>query len=86
MAYATGMLLGAFLIPYLVYGWRYLDDDEPFMWYQIVWPAVWLWRDIYFHSKASFRRVKGTLKIVSLLALCGAWIGWGIADGLLRLL
>jgi hypothetical protein len=84
MAYALGMLLGAFFIPYCFYGWRYLDDDEPFKWYHLIWPLDLIWKDIYFHSRASFRRALKNLKTIAPLVLFGAWIGWGIADGLMR--
>lgn len=82
--YAVGMLLGAFFLPYLIYAWWYLDEDEPFKWYHLVWPVVWIWRDIHFHSKASYRRVKQNLKIMALLVTTGAYMGWGIVDGLAR--
>jgi hypothetical protein len=43
-----------------------------------------IWKDIYFHSRASFRRALKNLKTIAPLVLFGAWIGWGIADGLMR--
>jgi hypothetical protein len=86
MAHFAGMLLGAFFILYSYYAWDCWDNDQPSKWYHFIWPMDLLWRDSYFHSKASNRRVAKVWKTNWVVSVIGMVMGWGTTESILSFL
>ncbi len=84
MAYATGMLLGAFFLLYCFYAWMY-GRRRVTNWETCALPLYYLWYDTYFHSKASLRRVVQVWKLNWIIAAAGAVMGWGTTNSVLQL-